>query len=428
MGVLAVTVEARQRMSMGHDAGKAFHTQSHAHVPGSVLRGAIASAWLNRYGTTDATFRAVFDRDLRFGPLFADGTDLQPLSVRSCKYDPEHCGAQGYSTSYWDAAFPVPGGVRLPDDWLGGHWVAGRGEVVAAPGATLPMTDVYSTAIRHDTGTAAAGQLFSRGAVETGTVLRGHIVGGGETLAVVAKALHDLDRLELGGRSSVLGSARITVSDAADPEPPTGRRVVLRLLSPAFLVDAASRVSLQLDAELRRLKFGGIVESVWSRPLTDGTGGFHAASRLPKPVDIGLAAGTTAVLLPAEGDLERLAEMAHTGIGLRRPEGFGWVTFADTPWQTPHGTAPDVPIEDDRGFQVMRDQVRALKLPDEPARWLVARLTDVTDAPASLAAALAQPGASTLSEHQRDVVAAVLAEPAGIRRRLADALTDRMPR
>lgn len=430
-GRLAVTIETRQRASLGRGTGSAFLTPTHAHVPGSVLRGAIARAWIDRYGRPDDMFRDVFDGKLRFGPAFAERTDLRPLSVRSCKYGPEHCGPSWY----WDEAFPVPAEVSLPAGWAGGHWERGRGEVVCAVGIGLPVTGVTSTAIEHGTGTAAESQLFSRGAIETGTVLRGFIAGDAQTLAVLAKALIELDRMELGGRSSVFGSAHVSVDDAPPPAEPAGA-VAVRLSSPAFLVDPAGRPHLDLRRELRLLGVAGKIGSPWYRALIDGTGGFHGASRMPKPVDVGLAAGTTVVVHPAPGDLAVLAGAVAAGIGLRRAEGFGWVTLADRPWEYPEAASGGVPgayvdevdssraAVDEGGFDRLRRGVRALRLSDQLTRWLIARLGEPLGTRVAVDAAMAQPGATGLTGQQRAAVAAVLQEPPALRRRLADELAE----
>jgi CRISPR-associated protein Csx10 len=283
---LGIRLTARQPVSMGTGACKAFHTTTHRHVPGSVWRGALAAAWIQRRGAPDPEFARVFDRDLRFGPLFADGTSLRPLSVRSCKYGSEHCA----DPWYWDAAFPDDA-AGLPEGWdsPAGHWVGGRGEIVAGQ-----IHTVASTAINPATGSAAERQLFSREALPAQTVFTGVVTGEQQALDLLAKASTDLDRLEVGGRGSVLGSVRLELTDApsaAAPDTLSAARVVLRLTSPAFVVDAAGRplTGSGLLGELRRLGYQGSIENsadgspkIWSRPLTDATGGFHAATRMPK--------------------------------------------------------------------------------------------------------------------------------------------------
>ncbi|MGL5824041.1 MAG: hypothetical protein ACRCYU_04270 [Nocardioides sp.] len=417
---LNVTIRARQRLALGRGTASAFYTPSHHHLPGSVLRGAIAKAWLSWYGRPDADFRRVFDGAVRFGPAFADGSDLRPLSVRSCKYGPGHC-----ATWYADCAFPAPDGV--PQDWLGGHWESGRGEVVAAEGTPLPMSQVTSTAIRHSSGTAADGQLFSRGAIDSGTDLSGTIVGPAADLDVLSQAMTALHRLELGGGSSVRGSADVSVEARNVDAVPAGRLLSIHLVSPALLVDAAGRPHLDLAAALRSRGLTGPMRNSWVRPLTEGVGGFHAASRTPKPSEIAAAPGSTVVLEPAAGDHDRIADLLATGLGLRRAEGFGWLRVMDSPWRYPARSArfqAPAANETDGDFSRLRTQVESLGLTPTHRRWLRARLTETLGSAATVDGALRQPGARGLSEPQRATLTEVLTQPQGRRRRLADHLRE----
>jgi CRISPR-associated protein Csx10 len=306
--------------------------------------------------------------------------------------------------------------------------------VVDAGHTPLSVT-VTSTAIDHRTGAAAGSQLFSRGAVEAGTILQGYIVGAADALGVLAKSLVDHDRLELGGRTSVRGSATVTVAAVEPPPVPGGPRVVLTTTSPAFLLDDAGRPSLDLEAELRRLGYQGAVEGrVWSRPVTEATGGFHAASRLPKPADAGIAAGSTVVLLPEPQDVPVLARIVGRGIGVRRPEGFGWVRFAHEPWQPPepqqqtHDPVDAADGQSPGGFAMLYRSLHEARLTGAQTTWLARRLVDVGDTAADVAAALTEPGAGQLTGVQRDRARAALGEPPETRRRLADALDEAGPR
>jgi CRISPR-associated protein Csx10 len=422
-------VVTQQRVSMGRGAGKAFHTTAHLHIPGSVLRGALAKAWIARRGLPDSDFRRLFDGRVRFGPLFAEGSSVLPLSVRVCKYLPTHC-----TPWYADAAFPAAAGAaQPPTDWddATGHWRSGRGDVVGPGGTTVPNDPVASTAIEPSTGTAKEANLFSRDSLRPGLVFTGAVVGDDAALQLLIEAVSDLERLELGGRSSVMGSARLSLTGIeapVGPEPSTDR-VVLRLASPAFLVDNAGRPTLDVASALRRRAFSGEVERVWARSLTDGTGGFHGASRLPKPVDVGLAAGTTIALRTADDDIGVLGSLVTDGIGLRRSEGFGWLEVATGPWTTSSAVAADDSLIGEEGqdagaFGDVRRRVQDLRLGHAAGRWFVARLRDVaTTGGPSVDEALSQPGAMVLSRQQRQQVADVLAgQSPVVRRQLADSI------
>lgn len=434
--LLGVRIFSRQRVSMGRGSGKAFHTATHRHIPGSVLRGALARAWIVRHGPPDAAFRRVFDGDLRYGPVLAQGYGIEPLSVRRCKYGADHCGP----AYYWDAAFPPPGaadGGPLPSDWAdaAGHWIQGRGDVVGPGARHMPARSVSSTAIDPGTHAAKTRQLFSRDTLDAGITFVGAVAGNRQTLAMLTDQLEGVGRLELGGRSSVMGSAEFCTTQPTEHPVPirNGDTLILRLTSPTFLVDPAGRPSLSLEGELRRRGFAGEI-SVWTRSVTDGTGGFHAASRLPKPVDVGLAAGTTARLRPTPDDSPIVAAILADGLGLRRCEGFGWVEVATDPW---HPAPPaDLPaaaaaVEPDPAspFAALRTWVLSLGLAGETRNWFAARLLDVgtTEGP-TVAEALSQPGAVGLSRRQHQIVAEVLdSELPATRRQLADVLLTEVP-
>jgi hypothetical protein len=49
-GMLSVSVTTRQRVALGTGSEVGFFTGSHPFVPGSVLRGALAAAWIAEHG------------------------------------------------------------------------------------------------------------------------------------------------------------------------------------------------------------------------------------------------------------------------------------------------------------------------------------------------------------------------------------------
>ena len=81
-GMLPVSVTARQRLALGTGSEVSFFTGSHSFVPGSVLRGALAAAWIAEHGpparaaASGAEFRDLFDGPVRYGPLYLPGIVL----------------------------------------------------------------------------------------------------------------------------------------------------------------------------------------------------------------------------------------------------------------------------------------------------------------------------------------------------------------
>ena len=90
-GSLRVTVTARQRLALGVGSEVSYFTGTHPFAPGSVLRGALAAAWIAENGPPTsgggaAAFRELFDGPIRYGPMFVPGTVVVPVSARRCKY------------------------------------------------------------------------------------------------------------------------------------------------------------------------------------------------------------------------------------------------------------------------------------------------------------------------------------------------------
>lgn len=313
---LDVTLTTEQDFSLGTGGARAYLTRTHPYVPGSVLRGALAAAWLASGGSTDETFRTLWDGGVRFGPCFPEGAFVEPQSAVRCKY---HEASAGHR-EYVDEAFgPRPAGCA-------GGWERLKGATVSAVRPKMRP----SSAQRPGTILVESGQLFAYETLPRGTLLRGRIVvPDGVDWAPLA----ELGRIFVGARTHSLGRTRVAITRGTPPEPHEG--ATLRTLTPTILVDAAGRPTTDLAGVLER-DFGLTVDSTrcWAdRLLTEGVGGWHQASSLPKPSDVALAPGATFGLVkPSKDAVRRLLE---AGLGLRRTEGYGWVAPASDPsWGT----------------------------------------------------------------------------------------------
>lgn len=381
-----VTVTLHQPAALGRRPSGGTLIDTFRHVPGSVLRGALAAAWIRRHGLPEHAgpelreqFVACFERDVRFGPLLAPGWGVLPLSKIRCKYRPEP-----------DCHIAITDAVRPGDDVppvrcpvCEGPMVPGSGEVeplTAAARAAGPAT-VTATRVRlTQAETAAPGMLFTRAALAhqdthgQDRVLSGRIVGAGS-------ALHGVHHIQLGGRRSTAGQATCNVCpDNPEPAVPDsagaphlvdGDRLVLTLASPAVLVDSFGRPALTPDRTVLQDLLGVPVpapQRAWTR--RELVGGWHAASRLPKPDDWAVCAGSVyEYQLPENPGPQALARLADHGLGLRRPEGFGWITIGA--WTPPHTPSPQLPPE-----AADRPQILEQALAGVIDRGLLARLRD----------------------------------------------------
>jgi CRISPR-associated protein Csx10 len=366
-----VTLTAEEPLALGVAPQAGNVVDSWALVPGSVLRGALAARWIAHHGPPNtaapadrAQFLELFEGDIRYGPLLADHSAIEPLSVQRCKYRPQStCWAQVHDASAQDAG-PPP--TSCPH--CGGPMTAGKGTVVG-----LRLGEATRTQLDPDE-TVAAGRLFSRRHIPAGTRLRGHIVGQHPWLAAPPTTIW------VGGRRSTGGRARLQLRPATSP-PPALRRdatVVVRLEAPGIFVDAAGRPTLDPDpTELADvLGTTAVVVRSWRRPSI--VRGWHAASGLPKPADHAVAAGSVFVLGPTDRpDPQALGRLAGRGLGLRRSEGFGHLTVNPPAWTPPAAStgapAPSPAVE-------LIDQLRADPALPRLRGWLRDHLTDAAEA------------------------------------------------
>jgi CRISPR-associated protein Csx10 len=354
-----VEVTLHQPAALGRRPSGGTAVDTYRHIPGSVLRGALAAAWIRKHGVPASAearlreqFVTLFERGVRFGPLLAPGWDVVPLSVLRCKYRPY---LECRNTLTDSAQEPEPSdsaAASVNCTVCQGPLTVGRGEVepVNAPlqgddsagSATVRTTRVKLT----DRETAADGMLFTRTALSHRTsdgrarTLTGRIVGGGPWLM-------GTHRIQLGGRRSTGGDASCRI----EPDTTThqnagpaltlleGYRLVLRLTSPAIFVDDYGRATDQPDrAHLQHLLGIEVPAPARSWTRRELTGGWHAATRLPKPDDYAASAGCVYEYhLREDPGSQALARLVDHGVGLRRPEGFGWIALGA--WAPP--PAPD---------------------------------------------------------------------------------------
>lgn len=418
-GALRVTVVARQRLALGVGAEVSYFTGTHPFVPGSVLRGALAAAWIagpghgpptTRGGNGQAgAFRALFDGEIRYGPLHVTGSDVVPVSAWLCKYpkDDKNCAVQAV-----DVVFEA--GTCCPA--CGGPLEQGKGQVLLPPGVAPER--IMRTSIDPKTATSADGELYAHAALPAGTTLTGLIHGRHSWLEQPMT-------LRLGGRRTVGGAADYNAVPVTPERPAqpwlSGGRLAVRLASPAIFADAAGRPRLEPDPALDL--HGAIAEHSWKRPAT--WQGWHAASRLPKPSELCAVAGSTYLIGGPADALRALAErLLAEGIGLRRTEGFGQIQVVTSPWRPPSFQPQDgLQANADARLLDWQQKIRELSLDPARERWLTGALRDLQLARQRAAGAqdqaaeelareiMERPGAEVFGGRQRDRLRELFAEP-----------------
>jgi CRISPR-associated protein Csx10 len=400
---------ARQGLAVGGPAEVGFDKVTLGYVPGSVLRGALASAWIREHGIPDAgsrreEFVGLFERDVRYGPLFQDGTAVVPLTAIWCKYP-----ATG-ACREWSADAAVDGEANTCPH-CGGGTDAGKGEVTGVRTRRVLRTEL------DDDGRPLDEHLYARHELEAGAAYRGRLTGSHPWLL-------EAREIWLGGRTSTRGLAAVQV--VPDPDEPARAvrasarpdgALVVRLASPAIVVDDAGRPTMDPVPEILRvlgMPRAEVTRRCWTRPVR--VGGWHAASGLPKPTELAMELGSVAVLgFRGQPGAERLQRLAEEGIGLRRVEGFGSVELNPAPWRRAATAGP--PADQAAAPSVLAAlRVHGLLRAEATVRWLVSRCRLVLvererDPGFSVAALLTERVPVFFDDAQADAVTDLFASP-----------------
>ena len=370
--VVADTLEPVVMTSGEHSRNRAATLP---YVTDSALRGALAARWLRNEGLLPgpgrkpepikderrARFLTVFESGaVRFPVLYLSAPP--PLSLHACKQE-------GASHPLIDLADPRTHGaagddhkVRCPKcqgpiDRVGpaGPWHRDRPE--------RRVKEVRTRTAIGDDGTAATAMLYAQEELLEGQRFHGTLkvrpdlldLDGFTAMVPVGETFH----VSVGADRSTSGQikVRITARPAeASHQSVAARRaawpcegeLVLTACSPLLLTDQwlrpASRFSERLLQRLLGIEGLTIIRCTVARPRP--VAGWNPGAGLPKPTDVALVEGSVATLrLPEDHDpdtlLARLAELEDQGIGWRRAEGFGEVTFWDSRHLDPLGAVDD---------------------------------------------------------------------------------------
>jgi CRISPR-associated protein Csx10 len=328
---LDYTLEPLARVSAGSGGPVGNSRTVHRVLPGSVVRGALGTAWWKspsaRYRGPDgqSSFDSLFHDLMNVGvgvPSWESPTpvsiDLIPMSWATCKYPADDCpdGSQWWLERAVEDLGDCPG--------CGGPLEGGRGW------DENRVPSEVSTRTALEGGVAKTGQLFSRRATARSVRYAGQLRlrTGADPNDPAVQWLLQPKEIFVGGQQSTMGRCRWAAALAASPPaaPPTQAASVLVLRSPAILVDAAGLPSVSLSAAItdaaRRAGGSVKVTRCWTREGVRG--GWNTVAGLPKPEERVVEAGSTALL----AEMDTLArETLLEGIGLRRREGFGEVSI-----------------------------------------------------------------------------------------------------
>jgi CRISPR-associated protein Csx10 len=308
----------RQPAQIGDRSREDFVHSTLDYIPGTVIRGAFAGAWLARNGVSEPgtpqreEFLRLFEGPVRFGALLRTGTEFAPLSLLVHKYPANHdCAVREYDRAVIDDVPPRCPQCHSPFEPQK-PGLRGRG----------PGKKRRTSVSIGESGVARRGQLFTRESLQAGQDFTGTLVAGAADIGI----LGSLGPIRVGGRRTTHGLAEVVIREAA-PVPAVevhDGKLIIRLRSPGIFTDSHGRPIPEPDqAELVHvLGTEAKVERRWFR--WEQVGGWHAASGLPKPAELAVAPGSTYVISTEEPVAKsRLAALELRGLGLRRHEGFG---------------------------------------------------------------------------------------------------------
>lgn len=320
-----LTLIPQQRATIGFRSHNAFRQPTQRHIPGTVVRGAFAAAWITAHGgRTDREreeFLDLFEGGVRFGPLFLSGSHTS-LAIREHKYDAlPKCAQETWDAALGDEAPSRCPNCRSPLEQAGERF-GGSKTVVRRTHVEITDTNVAkdgSLYAREELDHLAVKRVFPRG-------FRGNLIASVQQL----DTFRALPSVRIGGRLTSHGLMDVSIDPDSGPTMPeltSPNRVVLRLRAPGIFVDDWGRPRRDPSlAELTELLGSSAsVDRRWTR-WTE-IGGWHVASGLPKPTEIAVQAGSTYVVTTGEPITDQaLLKLAQRGLGLRRHEGFGEVT------------------------------------------------------------------------------------------------------
>jgi CRISPR-associated protein Csx10 len=357
--VTGLTLKLRQSAQVGDRAREDFVLGTMEYLPGSVIRGAFAAAWIARNGVSErgtsqrAEFLRLFEGGVRFGALLPEGAEDPSLSVLSHKYRPlDSCGEVEYDRATDD---DVP--LHCPD-------CGSPLEQRTSLRGDRPLVRRLTSVSIHESGVARRGALFTRESLHEQQKFTGSVTADDEALLDV---LGGLGPVRVGGRRTTHGLAGVTIARQAAP-PPTAQvrrdgKLILRLRSPGIFVDDQGRPRREpTEAELKGLL--GVRAQVVDRWMRwQQVGGWHIASGLPKPGELAVAPGATYLISaeqPVAGSV--LEELGRRGVGLRRHEGFGDLAPPPTLMKGQNARRAE-----ERRLGELMDSVAPLR--GYPARW-----------------------------------------------------------
>lgn len=320
------TLTASTVVSAGQSDQRSNVRRAHQVIPGATLRGALGAKWWVGKNPDDPDsaeeFRRLFEVGLLVGQAVPEDFELLSASTLVCKYR-SHADCVSFMR---DEALSDPLAASLAE------CPVCHGPLASAAGwrrspvqaSTAPVLRTRGALTKRET--AKKGKLFTRQAIggRNGSACFTGVLITDEATADVWNGL----ALRVGGgRSLDYGNSHITMDREAWPDLPSTDTHVIRLVSPAILVDDFGGpviTTAALESELRRVsqQEGVVVHEEPSWVRSESVSGWHMRSKLPKRLDWAVAPGSVVIV---DGMTAQGWARLQAGIGWRTLEGYGQI-------------------------------------------------------------------------------------------------------
>jgi hypothetical protein len=365
----SLMIEEPTTIRLGPNIGN--RTDTHTHVPGNVLWGALASRYLTRNDGPDATFQKIFDRGQRFRAAFpvcsnnkrafqSSGTELV------CKNDPTHptidrfslfpgdaldelfleTGVGGFAAAVREIQFASNRhGCQAPDQESPTKTCGGRLQprqiFVDERAIAIDASIGLRNRVELFENLAVDGQLFSLSYLDPGSVFAGTILVEDDLVEPFRERCQFETGavLHIGAARSTGGVATLTVGQTVDtPALPTDVGIYVKVLN-------IETPTIALDNFLRPTRTPQVpgyevIDALSSVSFTTVLG-FNSAHAMPRTTDIAIAPGSFLVVASENPTDENDQSILQNGLGLRRNEGWGEVRLIPRPAGKPLETAAD---------------------------------------------------------------------------------------
>lgn len=325
MNALIVDLVTKQPVLVSALEGDPNSATSFSYIPGSVLRGALISRYIQDHGAEyqlDPWNQLFFSNQVRFLHAYPiDPTSQKRMLPMIQKLDLQEQAATKSE----------PKKAKEPKyEWFGEQYTFD----------TVRHLNIHTTRNRaKGRSLRGSGAVYRYVAIAPNQVFRAVILGDPTDLKVLEALLRDQPRLYMGkARSAGYGESQII---RLEPNPtwhelpytpanplPTTEPVTMTLLSDAIIRDQYGQYGrIGADPTGLAARFGlqaGQLDLKASKLRYTVLGGFNRTWGLPLPQTPALAAGSVLVWRQARADWPTLVEQ---GIGERRNEGFGRISL-----------------------------------------------------------------------------------------------------